>query len=97
MAKSAEITLFGVKHYNPNHNGVAAHVWAQIRAPKAWGHMTDEHNASIVWFRDVAARDEFLANFGGLRVTLRRKDEVLTGDRALDFMHRAQRGMSSVS
>ncbi|MDX5412853.1 MAG: hypothetical protein LPK02_07375 [Rhodobacterales bacterium] len=97
MAKSAEITLFGVKHYNPTHHGVPAHHWAQMRAPGAWGFMNDHDRMSIVWFNDIGAREEFIALFGGLRVTLRRKDETLVGEKAADFLRNARSGMSSVS
>lgn len=96
MTKSTESTLFGVKHYNPTHNGMPALHWAQFRAPGAWGHMNDDDRVAIIWFRNIAARDDFISTFGGLRVTLQRKDEVVTGDKAMEFLRAANNNMRSV-
>lgn len=92
MAKSSAPTLYGVKHPNPTSvdGTIKALDWAEKRAPGAWGHMTDEDKARIVWFNDPGARDEFKAMFGGLNVTLHRREErTFEGLDALNLLRRA--------
>lgn len=95
MAKSSEATLYGVK--NPNtHNKTgefAALHWAKLRAPNAWGHMTDDEGDLIVWFNDPGARDDFNEHFSGVKVTLhRRNEQTHVGNKALDLLKRAKQG-----
>lgn len=87
----APATLYGVKHPSTTSSdgSVKAVNWAELRAPNAWGRMNDHNGALIIWFHDPTVRDEFRAMFGGIQVTMQRKDEVLTGDKAKALLRRA--------
>lgn len=90
MNKSKEQTLYGAKSCKLQAKGFKAAEWSALRAGSDWGFLNDEDGGLIYWFKDPGARDDFQRIFGGIGVTLRRKDEDLTGQRALAFLKNAK-------
>lgn len=92
MAKSSASKLYGAKgpRLYSQDGELQAREWAQLRAPGAWGEMKDGDQVLVIWFNDPGARDEFLRLFGGVSVTLHRREEItLHGDAAVNFLRKA--------
>ena len=76
MAKSAALTLYGVKNpvMTSKDGSFQALPWSELRAAGHWGELKDEDGGNIIWFDEVGAREDFFAIFGGeTRVTLHRR------------------------
>lgn len=94
MATSKEAILFGVLSYSQRHHINPDH-WARMRCgfatkDAAYGSLLTD-DGPVMWFRDVTRRDEFQTEFGGMKVTLSRKVEVLYGDRATNTLRKMEK------
>lgn len=91
MTKSKETVLYGVRGYQERKDMAHPDEFARLRTypprgdEQLYGKMATPEG-TIMWFVDPGARDDFFSYFGGVKVTLARKIEVVTGDKATTLL-----------